>query len=99
MLLPTPACPAPSSYVAGWHTVVQLVRAPCLSSWPQRFAAALRTSIAAARLLLLIIAEIVSFILALCSYSYHMIRTSPSVTVRDESITAALETDGVSEGP
>ena len=24
-LLPTPACPAPSSYVAGWHTEVQLV--------------------------------------------------------------------------
>ena len=43
--------------------IVQLVLAPCLSSWPQRFAAALR-------LLFLLFAEIVSFILALILVSY-----------------------------
>ena len=88
-VLPMPACSAPSSYVAGWHTVVQLVLAPGLTSWPQRFAAAL---------LLIFFAEIVSFILALILVSYDMIRTSPSVTVREE-ITTDFETDGVSEAP
>ena len=80
-----------------FHTVVQLVHEPCLSSWPQRFAATVRTSTAAVRLLFYLFAEIVSFILALVvlvSYDTQF----ASVAVRDES-TTALETDGVSEGP
>ena len=53
----------------------------------------------AVRLLLFVFAEISSFIFAPIFASYiYMIRTSPSVTVRDAS-TAGFETDGASEGP
>ena len=65
--------------------MVQVALAPCLSSWPERFAAAL---------LVLWFADIVPFILALILVAYDSYVAFSNV--RENS--TDFETDGVSEG-
>ena len=81
-LLPTPACPAPSYYVASWHSTT-------------RACAVLVVASAMAALLLSFFAEVGSFILALIVVSYGTYVAF--CHVRDISTDFDFETDGVSE--
>ena len=82
MLLPTPACPTPSSYVASWHSTTRTCA----------LLVAVATAVTA--LLLLLFAEVVSFILALILVAYDSYVAFSNV--RENS--TDFETDGVSEG-
>ena len=82
MRLPTPARPAPSCYIARWHSTTRTC------------ALLVVVATAMAALLILFFAEVVSFILALilASYDTYVVFCH----ARDNS--TDFETDGVPEG-